>query len=755
MDASETSASMKHLFCFLPLFFSHQMHSLYIQANTLNHWSSFQLKYEVALKHKDKIKIVTPDWVSDSIEKREKQDETIYHPRLVFIPKPPSPLKPEPEPMEVSSPATVEMQHLQLPSSMTERRPSTESNESGGSRPDTPSAKEALARLVTNRIHVQKGPNSHSPKSPVTPQFPGIPPNLQQMSPAPQGIGPGFPAHELPKPIQGPSTPGRSTLRNITNTEPAHQKSSPYTKPGSNKKTNQLLGLQGQAPRQPPPPYNSPQIGSTFPLAQQQPETPAPPVYCGHDQSDSVPPDICLLGCVFYITDYQKIVGPEQIAIWKQVIEQYGGQVDQSYSNRVTHLLCANQHSDVFQLALKDQRRVVTAFWLNDVLLRKKMLPPWQSLHIPLIYGEEKPCSNQVISVTNFENDERTRVKQMIHAIGARYTGYMTRSNTALVCKKPEGVKYQKAKEWRIAVVNVQWLSDMVLGYTDALRLPVNRRYLQVGHGDEFQMDLTKIPHLIYAWKTPLKITKDAWKRYMPNLKSRPHNLGKDHHPSAAKKPRMDEIKENKGSGPHVLFTGFPRGLTKHLQMIVTSLGGTVVENPRNCSHLVAPGISRTMKFFVAINVCHYVMDKQWLENSMQQNRFIDETNYLLRDPKSEADINCSMVRSLAKARQHPLFQGLTFYFTPGVTPPPCDLRIIVESAGGTVARKRRLGVKTIASQKDEKGNPTYLVITCAEDIQLCKDLILNKIAIYNPELILTGVLRQELDFTQFQLEIQ
>ncbi|KAL3842635.1 hypothetical protein ACJMK2_020626, partial [Sinanodonta woodiana] len=84
-----------------------------------------------------------------------------------------------------------------------------------------------------------------------------------------------------------------------------------------------------------------------------------------------------------------------------------------------------------------------------------------------------------VISVTNLENDERTRVKQMIHAIGARYTGYMTRSNTALVCKKPEGVKYQKAKEWRIAVVNVQWLSDLVLGYTDALRLPVNKRYLQ------------------------------------------------------------------------------------------------------------------------------------------------------------------------------------------------------------------------------------------------------------------------------------
>ena len=31
-----------------------------------------------------------------------------------------------------------------------------------------------------------------------------------------------------------------------------------------------------------------------------------------------------------------------------QVIEQHGGQVDVSYSSRVTHILCANQQSDVF-----------------------------------------------------------------------------------------------------------------------------------------------------------------------------------------------------------------------------------------------------------------------------------------------------------------------------------------------------------------------------------------------------------------------
>ena len=60
----------------------------------------------MAMKHEDKIKIITPDWVGDCMNKGSKQDETLYHPRLVVYPKPPSPPKPESppkvEPMEVS-----------------------------------------------------------------------------------------------------------------------------------------------------------------------------------------------------------------------------------------------------------------------------------------------------------------------------------------------------------------------------------------------------------------------------------------------------------------------------------------------------------------------------------------------------------------------------------------------------------------------------------------------------------------------------
>jgi len=48
-----------------------------------------------------------------------------------------------------------------------------------------------------------------------------------------------------------------------------------------------------------------------------------------------------------------------------------------------------------------------------------------------------------------------------------------------------------------------------------------------------------------------------------------------------------------------------------------------VTENPKQCTHVVAPAITRTMKFFIAVNVCKYVVTKEWLEDSVVKNRFV------------------------------------------------------------------------------------------------------------------------------------
>lgn len=62
---------------------------------------------------------------------------------------------------------------------------------------------------------------------------------------------------------------------------------------------------------------------------------------------------------------------------------------------------------------------------------------------------------------------------------------------------RPEGLKFEKAKEWRIPVVNTQWLIDLILADLDALRLPVPNKYLQLNQAEPFKMDLSKVSHLM------------------------------------------------------------------------------------------------------------------------------------------------------------------------------------------------------------------------------------------------------------------
>lgn len=101
--------------------------------------------------------------------------------------------------------------------------------------------------------------------------------------------------------------------------------------------------------------------------------------------SVSVPPDLCLLGCIFYICDYQDDPETSQFCeTWKKVIRQYGGEVEEAYDPRITHLMCKNQDSSISNQALREGKRLVTIYWLNDIVRNRKVLPPWMAIHFPL-----------------------------------------------------------------------------------------------------------------------------------------------------------------------------------------------------------------------------------------------------------------------------------------------------------------------------------------------------------------------------------
>lgn len=53
---------------------------------------------------------------------------------------------------------------------------------------------------------------------------------------------------------------------------------------------------------------------------------------------------------------------------------------------------------------MRESKRCVTAFWLNDVLEKKKLKYPWLVHHFPTPFSDEKPCRKHVSKILYFSS---------------------------------------------------------------------------------------------------------------------------------------------------------------------------------------------------------------------------------------------------------------------------------------------------------------------------------------------------------------
>ena len=87
--------------------------------------------------------------------------------------------------------------------------------------------------------------------------------------------------------------------------------------------------------------------------------------------------------------------------------------------------------------ALKEGKRCITVYWLNDTLKERKLRPPYKVWHLPRAFDIDlKQMRDQIVTISNFEGEERLLMKSLILLTGAKYTSYMTDKTTVLICKK-------------------------------------------------------------------------------------------------------------------------------------------------------------------------------------------------------------------------------------------------------------------------------------------------------------------------------
>ncbi|XP_065830875.1 PAX-interacting protein 1-like isoform X2 [Oscarella lobularis] len=440
-----------------------------------------------------------------------------------------------------------------------------------------------------------------------------------------------------------------------------------------------------------------------------------------------------LAGCVFVISDYQGFVDAETRLTWKKHIATRGGTVLPNYDKWMcTHLLACHQKGKLFSRALKDRKKIVTISWLNDVLLAEKTFRPNKSLHLPVPFPVAvTECKAMIIAYSGYKGSDRDYVRSMIMTCGAKHTLTLSKVNTHLVCHCAEGVKYEKALKWDLVVVNAKWLVDIVL--TGKVPDVKERRYEVSGVAVEGELEInTTVPtvrQLLACWETS------------GDEESRKRKRKRNSSESDAKTPKISESELT--PVPRVVFTGLERREVRRLTELLVNMGGTVADSPASCTHLIARKVKRTFKFLCAVSVCNYVVTPDWLVESWKERWLLDEKTFALRDVDAETTMNFSLETTL-RNRDRRLLAGSSFYATPNVQPAPSQLNVIVESAGGKVLTSPP-SVRT--SKGDESSPPCPIVLSCPEDRERCRLFWQNGIGVFDVDLVLGGVLRQQLNF--------
>ncbi|KAJ2940230.1 hypothetical protein O0L34_g11798 [Tuta absoluta] len=372
--------------------------------------------------------------------------------------------------------------------------------------------------------------------------------------------------------------------------------------------------------------------------------------------------------------------------------------------------------------------------------------------------ARDRPAKHHRVAISGWRGDERERVLAQVEHIGAKLTPYMTRDNTVLICKRAEGNKYRRAREWSVPVVTAHWLTDLLLGNMSALSQIENAKYQQFNMPSPFRMDYSLVSHLMNAWKMPINITQESHeraKRAAAAISGAPKR----------KKPRVDSAPAPALQplqtpplhlAPRVLFSAVPAHEQSKLAAIVRQLGGLIVTSAQEATHLVMDKLVRTSKLVSCLVTVKHLLTPQWILDSQRLNKFADEAKHGLKDEAFNKMFKCDIQEVLLCGEQRRrIFEGVTFFLTPCVKPSRGHLTEMIELCGGRVEKNRRsyVSIQELHNQKPY----SYLVLTVPNDLHLVYYLLQSEKTlnvVCSTEVVLSAIMRQKLEVEEFLVKI-
>lgn len=142
--------------------------------------------------------------------------------------------------------------------------------------------------------------------------------------------------------------------------------------------------------------------------------------------------------------------------------------------------------------------------------------------------------------------------------------------------------------------------------------------------------------------------------------------------PSVAHSPSLRQGKQAAESNPRVIFTGL---VDKQGEKVVTSLGGELVNNIHDCTHLVTDKVRRTVKFLCGLASGQVIVLPSWLDACKRAKSFVDTTPFLVKDKEAEKQYKFDLHRSHEAALSQGLLDGYKVHVTKKVLPDPSQMK--------------------------------------------------------------------------------
>ncbi|GAC92921.1 hypothetical protein PHSY_000480 [Pseudozyma hubeiensis SY62] len=152
-------------------------------------------------------------------------------------------------------------------------------------------------------------------------------------------------------------------------------------------------------------------------------------------------------------------------------------------------VVCRYREVQEFREAIRQTKQVGNLTWLIWVVSNDTLSDPREEpLHFPVPRQGIDEFKQASITISGYRGTTRQYLTKMIKLMGANFSGALSARTTICVAANLDSEKTQKAKEWKVPIVNHKYIVDSFLAWAPVERAKL--KYIDFPEGVDYNVDV-------------------------------------------------------------------------------------------------------------------------------------------------------------------------------------------------------------------------------------------------------------------------